>query len=322
MVAAEIGTGATRGAPAEHRAGDQPVVTGLQLAGGQLLQAGAQTGTQQTRLVDHRTGQGDHALGPQLAAGEQLADGDDVLIVDGPHTLGRTDRIEVVDMGPDQTRRMRAGEGLGGHPGQALAGQADALGLAQEHLGQTTEHLETTLEVGRMLGDDHRRIGSERIGVDGADEDRAGRRVDRGHLAVRTGPQGGPQAGVQQVLAYLAGIEAGQLGGRIAGEGELLVAFEVNDHRLQDTLFATMNGAHHTGGRRSKVHPRSLLVGKQDLAELHSITDLHLHRGLHPVIIEANDGDTAYRPCGLYTLRRRACYGQIKPMFQFDHRFA
>ncbi|MNZ47208.1 hypothetical protein D3C78_649150 [compost metagenome] len=226
-----------------------------------------------------------------------------------------------MDVGTDQTCRMRTGEGFGGHPGQALAGQADALGLAQEHLGQTTEHLETILEVGRMLGDDHRRIGGERIGVDGADEDRAGRRVDRGHLAVRTGPQGGPQAGVQQVLAYLAGIEAGQLGGRIAGEGELLVAFEVNDHRLQDTLFATMNGAHHTGGRRSKVHPRSLLVGKQDLAELHSITDLHLHRGLHPVIIEANERNAAHGPGGLDTLRGCAGDRQIQTTFDFNHTY-
>ncbi|MNT64069.1 hypothetical protein D3C72_2019390 [compost metagenome] len=78
----------------------------------------------------------------------------------------------------------------------------------------------------------------------------------------------------------------------------------------------------HPGARRRVIDPWRPLVREQHLTELDSIADLHLHRGLHPVIIEANDGDTAYRPCGLYTLRRRACYGQIKPMFQFDHRFA
>jgi hypothetical protein len=40
------------------------------------------------------------------------------------------------------------------------------------------------------------------------------------------------------------------------------------------------------------------------------------------VVIEAYDGDATYRPCSLDTLRRRACYGQIKPMFYVDHRFA
>ncbi|MNN41840.1 hypothetical protein D3C81_1559810 [compost metagenome] len=170
-----------------------------------------------------------------------------------------------------------------------------------------------------MLGDDRRRIGRQWLGVDGTDEDRTGRGVDGRDLAERAGTQGGPQTRALQILTHQTAIEIGQLRSGIAGEGDLLVALHIDDHGLQHALLATVDGAHHAASRRRVVHPRGLLVGEQDLAELHSITDLHLHRGLHPVIVEANQRHTAYRPRGLDTLHGGAGDGQVQSTFDSYH---
>ncbi|SST12153.1 Uncharacterised protein [Acinetobacter baumannii] len=122
VVAPQVGVGAMGGATAQHGAGDQSVVARLQLAGGQFVEVGAQAGAHQTRLFHHRTGQGDHPLGPQLPGREQLADGNHVLVVQVPHALAGTHRVEEVDMGAGQARRMRTGECLRGHAGERLAG--------------------------------------------------------------------------------------------------------------------------------------------------------------------------------------------------------
>ena len=102
----------------------------------------------------------------------------------------------------------------------------------------------------------------------------------------------------------------------------MFIAIEVDHHRLQDALLAAMNGADDPRAWRGEIHAGRLLIGEQYLTELDPVADLNLHGRFHPVIIEAYDGDTAYRPRGLYTLRRRTWYGQIEPMFYFDHRFA
>jgi len=70
------------------------------------------------------------------------------------------------------------------------------------------------------------------------------------------------------------------------------------------------------------MHTFGLLVGKKDLPQLNPITDLNSHGWLHGRIVEADDGDAAHGPAGLDTLRRRTGYGQIKPSFYIDHRFA
>lgn len=84
-----------------------------------------------------------------------------------------------------------------------------------------------------------------------------------------------------------------------------------------------MDGADHTSRWSSVLDARrAFLSENKHLTKLDAITDLDLHGRLHAVIIEAYDGDAAHGPCSFYTLHRRAGYGQIKPMFYFDHRFA
>ncbi len=225
-------------------------------------------------------------------------------------------------MGTGQARRMRATEDLDLHLGQGFAGQRRAWGLAQEHFGQVAQHLEACLEGFCLFGDDHRRIGRQGMRIDGCHEDGVRHRIDRRHLAERTRAQCGPQAGLLQVLAHLFAAQAFQLFGRVAREGDFVIALEVDDHRLQHALFTAVHCTDDASTGRRVVNAFGLLVGKKDLPQLDPITDLHSHGGLHGRIVEADDGDAAYGPSGLDTLRRRADYGQVKPSFYIDHRFA
>ncbi|MCY1370046.1 hypothetical protein D9M69_571180 [compost metagenome] len=211
VITTQVGEGTVGSTPTQHRTGNHAVIAGLQLTDRQLAQVGPQAGTQQTRLLHHGAAQSDHALDPQLPGSEQLADGDDVLIIDRPDTLARTDRIEEVDMGTRQTGRMRAGKGLCLHLAQLLARQAAAIGLAQEDLGQIAQYLETVFEISGICADDHSRISRQRLGVHGCDENRAGHRINRRHLAERTSTQCGPETGPLQVFANLRATQTAQL---------------------------------------------------------------------------------------------------------------
>src|SRR5690606_22317661 len=314
VVTTEEGECALCGTTAEHRAGNHPIEAGLELAGGEFLQVGAQTGTQQTRLLDDRAAQRDHALNEQLAGGEQLAYGNHVLIADLPYALAGADRIEEVNVSAGQTGRVRAGEGFTLHLGQLLARQVGAIGIAQEYLGQVAEHLQTIFKISSMFTDDHRRIGGKRVRIDGSHEDRTGHGIERRNFAERTRPQSGPKTRLLQVFANLLATQSFELIGSVLGEGFLLVAIDIDDNGLQDTLLAAVNGADYASSGGGVAHAGCLLVGKQHLTELDPITDLHFHRRLHPVIVEADDGDTTYGPGGLDTLCRRTRYGQIEPM--------
>ena len=60
--------------------------------------------------------------------------------------------------------------------------------------------------------------------IDGCHEDGVRHRIDRRHLAERTRAQCGPQAGLLQVLAHLFAAQAFQLVGRVAREGDFIIA--------------------------------------------------------------------------------------------------
>src|SRR5690606_1615488 len=99
-----------RGTASQHRAGDHAIGARLQLTGTQLVQVGSQSSAQQTRTLNHRTGQRYDAFNRDTPGREQLADGDHVLITDAPDTLAGTHRIEEMDVGTSQACRVRTGE--------------------------------------------------------------------------------------------------------------------------------------------------------------------------------------------------------------------
>ena len=79
----------------------------LDLSGDQLVQVGARPCPDQTGMAHQGARQRNDPLHIQLPGREQATDGDDGLIIQMPDRLGRSHRVEVMNMSPDQPRRMR-----------------------------------------------------------------------------------------------------------------------------------------------------------------------------------------------------------------------
>src|SRR5690606_4446248 len=103
---------ATRRRTVQHGAIDDAIVTVEQAPFSQLGQGCANTSAQQLRLANLRASQRNNAISVKLASGEQLADGNNVLVTDGPDTLAGADRVKEVDMGAGVARRMRTSKGF------------------------------------------------------------------------------------------------------------------------------------------------------------------------------------------------------------------
>src|SRR5690606_40432237 len=110
-----------------------------------------------------------------------------------------------------------------------------------------------------------------------------------------------------------------QFSSRILGKRDFVIAFKVNDHRLQNTLFAAMDGTDHPSTRRGEQNAWRFLVGEQYLSQFDPIPNLNVHARLHAGVIGPYDSNAAHQPSRFYTLRWCTRYGQIKPMVYFDH---
>ena len=114
-------TGAARGPPAEHRAGEitrtfLPVFSSPATSSSRLAPRRVRT---RRGFGGHGAGDRHHALGPRAAGGEEFADRDRVLVVERPHRLSAcTDRGNgcVPASRPDAARR-RSGAHWPARPG-------------------------------------------------------------------------------------------------------------------------------------------------------------------------------------------------------------
>src|SRR5690606_19697092 len=196
------------------------------------------------------------------------------------------DRIQRVDMGTRQTSRMRTGKALGANTSNIAARDGRAFGLAQPDTGQTGQHFQAVLEIRSAGLQNHSRVSGQRVGIDGGYEDGAGSCVYRRHLAVRAGPQRSPQTGADELVTYCRWIEPFQALGSVATEINGIVTLDIDHHRLQNALFAAIDGADHATRWGGVKHTGGFLVTEQDLSRLHPIADLHLHGRFHTVVIE------------------------------------
>src|SRR5690606_38456427 len=319
MITAQIVGGATGQTTTQHRAGNNPVVARLHLAGGQLGQIGAQHCAQQAGALHLGATQGDDTLRRQMASGKQTPYGDHVLIIDMPDLTLLADRIEEVDMGSRQTRGMGTGEALGTHARQPFTRDDGSLRLAQPDSGQPGQYLEAILEVGSTMLQHHCWVGSQGMSIDGSDKNRRRDRVNCRHLTVGTGSQCGPESRTDQGLTHLLTVEGFQCRRWMAAEVDRLAAVHIEHHGLEHTLFAPVDRADHAGHRRGEDHPGGLLVAEQDLPCLYPITDLHFHRRFHTVVIETYQCNAARRAGVFNALLWRAGDWQIQAPFDFDH---
>ncbi|OPZ20179.1 MAG: hypothetical protein BWZ10_00729 [candidate division BRC1 bacterium ADurb.BinA364] len=168
---------------------------------------------------------------------------------------------------------------------------------------------------------DLRKVRRQRIGVDGGDEHRLGAFPRNRGFAEWTRAEGRPEAGFDQqrldggrlqLRGRLAG-KRGELrefaGGRIAG----LFAFgQIDDDRQQRALLAAVNRRHFARAGGRKAHALALLVGKERLAALDNIADLHKKRRLQTRVIGGGQARARDRRGGFDALLGRAGDRQIE----------
>ena len=91
----------------QYRAGNHAVVCVNQFARSNLRYFRTQNGTQEAGFVDLRTTQGNYALSVQTACCKQTANGNYILIIDGPNGFVRTDWLDEMNVCATQTGRVR-----------------------------------------------------------------------------------------------------------------------------------------------------------------------------------------------------------------------
>ncbi len=118
-----------------------------------------------------------------------------------------------------------------------------------------------------------------------------------------------------QARRVLAGVgaESNLLGA--AGTALDLAPGELDDHRLEDALFTTVDGHHLAGSRRGEANPRHLLVFEEQLAALDGLAHLGVHGGPKAGIVGPQKGDASGRACGFDLLCGLTLDGQTQATF-------
>ena len=168
--------GAVGAGTAKYRAGNDAVFPLLQLARQQIVQAGAQRRFDQPRRLHLRAAERNYPFAVQLTFKEKLTDSDRILIIEVPDLFIQAHRLQKVNMGSRQPRRVRPGELIKTDLAGRMAAQLAAAGLADVHfpVGQTREHGKTGIEGGTLGQNNRLRLRRQRIGIHGVDKNSGG----------------------------------------------------------------------------------------------------------------------------------------------------
>ena len=208
------------------------------------------------------------------------------------------ERLDVTRARPALDRDLPFDVGERGRQVGALtdADIGGAVGQLRQHFDAAGEVLEPAFQ-----GDVGKR--SQRVAVDGVDEERVGDGVDRGGLAegARTQRRPAPRLDQQgddfvagQVSRRLVpeGFEAADLR-RIRLAGPLRVR-EIDHHGLQHPARTTVDADDAARAGRGVENARVLAVLEEDLAALDGFALLHLHGRLHARKVVRHDGDACH----------------------------
>ena len=182
-------------------------------------------------------------------------------------------------MGACQPGRMRPGELVKGHLPCGVATELAAAGLADMHFAirQAGEHGESRIE-GLAVGQNNRlRICRQRVGINSGHENRRRYAPRHRRFTKRTSAECRPLAGSQQLLLHSFPRQSSQVARCIAGEGDGLIAVDIDNNGLQNPTFAAMDGANHPSRRCGKADTGVLFVFEEDLPFLYPVTFAHRH---------------------------------------------
>ena len=178
------------------------------------------------------------------------------------------------------------------------------------------------LEVVEAVGEDDLRIGRERVGVGGGDEEGVGRRRRVGHLAERPGPEGGPQAGLHESVAHAAPIRRARvltpavavpLELRLRRRTPSLALAQLDDDRLEHPAGSAVDLHHPARPDGGVPHPRERGVLAEELAPAYVLPDLDTESGLESVEVVSEERDTTDLGSRADGLARRSLDRQVQP---------
>ena len=176
-----------------------------------------------------------------------------------PNGFLQADRFREVNVRTHQPGGVRAGKFAVGDLRAALLANGGAGGVAYVYLArrQARQHQQPGVERRLLFGDDHLRIGGQRLGIHRGDENGARFAAGARRFAERAGAQRGPQAAGDQFTLDLFARQLGQLTQRVMRKFELIVAavFQRNHHRLQYAPFAAVNRGDAAAGGAVKKTP-------------------------------------------------------------------
>lgn len=160
-----------------------------------------------------------------------------------PDLFGQADGLQEMDVRPWQPSRVRPGEGIERHFPLRVPAQLAATRLADMHfaLRQAREDRQPGIKRLTLRQDNRLRVGAERVGVHGGDENGGRHGIGHRGFAERTGTQRRPQARFKQLRLHSLAGECGQIGDIVAGKLALPIAFQPDHHRLQHPTLAAMD---------------------------------------------------------------------------------
>ena len=254
-----------------------------------------------------RPGQGHHPLDGELARLEQPPHGRDVLVPDVPRLPVAAHRVEPVDVQARRARGMDAVELLAPEP-VAVRHRHPAAGRRAHvdgAVGQPRQGLQAGLERPVRAGQHDVDPRGQGLGVDGGHEDGAGPRPGVRDPSEGPGPDGRPQARLEQQPAHVVAGEAGRMPAAERGEADrgaaaalLLVAAEGDHDGPEAPALAAVDGLDGARGGRREPHAGPLLVLEQQLAAADVVPLRDVHGGPEADVVVAQQGHPPGGPGG------------------------
>ncbi len=163
----------------QRRSGDDAILAVDQFTAREISRGGTDVCANQSRRPHLRSCKRNHPRRIELTRDEQLADRDRILVVQMPYGLVRPDRIEQMNVGADESRRMRTFEFLLGRAIKSVCATLccrapDRRTQAHRSIASARSH---RLEGLVATGDDDVGIRCQRIGIHRVDEDRMWNRL-------------------------------------------------------------------------------------------------------------------------------------------------
>ena len=113
--------------------------------------------------------------------------------------------------------------------------------------------------------------------------------------------------------------EGSEIGGVKTRKLAFLIAFNLNNYRLQNATLTTMDGDDGTAGRGCKHNARIFFILEECLAFYYTIAFLYQHRGAHAHVIITHNSDMMNTGAGRYVLFRHARDWQIESFSDSKH---